>query len=98
MPDYQGSITLYTHDSNCCTYLGMSIRDDGPYKGEYDLYYCRTTLLARYSDDGPDYYSGTCFAAEDRNPVLWEASRRAIAMGLMTQEQVDSEVNYSPYQ
>lgn len=103
MPEYHGAITLYEHDSECCTYLGMSFKDDGPYQGSYDLFVCLnksfggSTLLARYSDDGPDYYSGTCFAAENRNPVLWEASKRAIALGLMTQEEVDREINPSSY-
>lgn len=100
MPDYNGSITLFVHDSDCCTYLGMSFVDYGPYVGEYDLYTCLQggrrppTILARYGNDGPNYYSGLCFAAEDRNPVLWEGAKRAIALGLLTQEELDKEINY----
>lgn len=99
MPDYNGSITLFVHDSDCCTYLGMSFVDDGPYEGEYDLYVCLQwggrppTILARYSSKGSDYYSGLCFAAEDRNPVLWEGAKRAIALKLLTQEELDTELN-----
>lgn len=98
MPDYNGSITLYVHDSDCCTYLGVCIVDDGPYVGEYDLYTCLQggyrppTIIARYGDPGPCYYSGLCFAAEYRNPVLWEGAKRAIALKLLTQEELDKEV------
>jgi hypothetical protein len=79
----------------------VCIKDDGPYEGEYDLYVCvnaeyqTSTLLARYSSDGPDYYSGNVFAAPDRNPVLYEASKRAIALKLITQRDVDREINAS---
>lgn len=101
MPDYNGAITLYVHDSDCCTYLGVCIVDDGPYVGKYDLYTCLQggyrppTILARYGDPGPCYYSGLCFAAEDRNSVLWEGAKRAIALGILTQEELDKELNYS---
>lgn len=46
----------YIHDCQQCRYLG-------PYK-EYDLYVCShkdqkiDTVVARYSSDGPEYYSG----------------------------------------
>lgn len=103
MPNYKGTISMFEHDSDCCEYLGMHFIDNGPYTGEYDLYVCvvggygRSTLVARYSDDGPGYYSGTCFAAPNRNPALYEASRRAIALEWITQGEVDREVNASTY-
>jgi len=45
----------YKHDCRVCVFLGR-------YK-EFDLYYCTQggkadTILARYSDEGPDYLSG----------------------------------------
>lgn len=44
----------YQHDCEECTFLGQY--------NEYDLYHCnqrgRPTVIARYSDDGPDYMSG----------------------------------------
>ena len=96
-------MALFDHDSDCCTYLGVCVEDHGPYEGQYDLYVCISkeygsfTLLARYSDDGPDYYSGTVFAASDRNPTLYEASRRAIALGIISQGDVDREVKGTYY-
>lgn len=104
MPDYKGAITLFEHDSDCCIYLGACIKNDAdsPYSGEYDLYICRqdaetfgqreyVTILARFGNDGSEYYSGLCFATEDRNVIIWEGAKRAIALGLMTQEELDRE-------
>jgi hypothetical protein len=39
----------YIHDCNNCKFLGVF---DG-----HDLYSCVDTVLARHSDDGPDYKS-----------------------------------------
>ena len=45
----------HLHDSDCCTFLhhlvGAGIWSDR----EFDLYVCDRTLIARWSDDGPDY-------------------------------------------
>ncbi len=52
---------LYKHDCSQCEFLGSHrfMEDD------YDLYFCLRdgfpTLLARWSDDGPDYLSGFSF-------------------------------------
>jgi len=49
-----------------------------------DLYLCKKgswTVIARYSDDGPDYVSGLQFA--DGNPDLKIAKRMAQAKGLL---------------
>lgn len=71
---------LYEHDSECCTYLGRHLQEEGPYRGLYDLYYCpqmgRPTILARWSSSGPDYYSGLEFRGT--NPILGEAFLRAL--------------------
>ena len=44
----------FQHDSDCCTFLGTL---DG-----VDMYFCDVgkpaTVLARFSDEGPDYVSG----------------------------------------
>lgn len=70
----------FVHDCDECEYLGQ--------RGEYDLWACVRrndphggTLIARWSDDGPDYYSGTVFAVAallsgDTDYPLVEAFRR----------------------
>lgn len=49
---------VYTHDSDCCSYLGRF--------GDYDLYYCPQgnipTVIMRFGDEGPMYYSGMTLA------------------------------------
>jgi hypothetical protein len=76
----------YTHDSDCCTFLGGYVHE-----GErFDLYWCAQkqlgipTVIARWSSNGEDYYSGTCFV--DVNPTLAEAQRRATEQGLIEAE------------
>ena len=74
----------FTHDCDCCKFLGT-------YK-KHDLYFCAQggvlpTLIARHSNDGPDYISGLSFAAV--SPLLGEAGKRAIAQGLLTQATLD---------
>lgn len=70
---------VFKHDCypEACRFLGH-------YEGR-DLYACvegenLTTVVARRSDDGPDYVSGLSFV--DRNPHLAEALRRAEARGI----------------
>lgn len=43
---------VWEHDCDQCRYLA-TIWLDGP----EDWYVCRDTILARFSDDGPDYWS-----------------------------------------
>lgn len=70
-----------------CTFLGRH--------NEFDLWYTAfdaigPTVIARYSSDGPDYYSGMCFGwIEDYQPdhPLVEARKRAEAMGLDVQRE-----------
>lgn len=74
----------FTHDCACCKFLGT-------YQN-HDLYFCAQggflpTLIARRSDDGPDYISGLSFAAV--SPLLGEAGKRAIAQGLLSQATLD---------
>ena len=72
----------YTHDCDACTFLGHWRGSDleGNPVLDYDLYRCGTsTVIARYSSDGPDYISGLCFA--DSNSALGEAKRRAESHG-----------------
>lgn len=67
----------YVHDCNCCAFLGHAFKSD--------LYFCPQdgypTVIARHSDEGPDYTSGLVFS--DHDPALAEAKRRAIAQGLL---------------
>lgn len=82
----------FTHDSECCTFLG---RWRGPRPcadgvGElcdYDLYWCdkciEPTVISRYGDDGPEYNTGLVFAhRKPFIPALVEAKNRAKARGL----------------
>jgi len=71
---------LHQHDCDCCHYLGTV--DDT------DLYHCGqsgygSTLIARYSSDGPDYLSGLCFS---QSGILRIAANRAIEQGHLSVE------------
>jgi hypothetical protein len=92
----EGSAPRYVHDCDRCRFLG---RFESDYRHEdphvFDLYVCpatfgHTTVVARFSDSGSDYYSGIEFARpytdlageqHDGIPMLVEARRRAIALG-----------------
>jgi hypothetical protein len=84
-------IPLWQHDCDRCEFLGRYL-----YGGEwFDLYYCAhqaiggPTVVARWSDRGPDYSSGLCFgqaaAASEAEPMppLGEALLRAYDRGLL---------------
>jgi hypothetical protein len=67
----------FAHACEECVYLGSN--------ADADLYYCKKgllgkTLIARHSDSGPDYVSGTCFV--ECVPDLWAAGILAEARGL----------------
>jgi len=66
----------FKHDCNTCVPLGEF--------NEYDLYYCpnEPTVIARFSDDGPDYKSGLEFAKKGIIPELVEAYTRAKDIGI----------------
>lgn len=89
----------YTHDCKWCVYLGPYIHSRWV-KGHppepvtsYDLYYCpkgdnpeiASSVIARFSDDGPDYISGNVFSYMEHN-VLFEARKRAEALGIEVPE------------
>lgn len=71
---------LYDHDCTSCVFLGT-------YNGYADLYWCmqgtknRPTLIARFSDDPPDYLSGIPFRKV--YPELAKAYVLAQARGLL---------------
>lgn len=72
---------LYEHDCDRCQSLGEHRVGDVA----ADLYFCTQggnihTVVARYSDDGPDYSSGLEFM---HNPFLREAETRARAQGFL---------------
>jgi len=77
---------LYEHDCDACHYLG--VYDD------IDLYYCdagfQPTVIARYSEYGPDYSSGMSFAFDGS---LEEAVKRAMSRGLMKPSVYESYVD-----
>lgn len=69
----------HQHDCDECVFLGVH--------NKYDLYFCEVTptVIARYGVDG-DYISGLAFITSV--PELAVAAVRAIAKGLLTDEQV----------
>ncbi len=72
---------LFQHDCDDCVSLGEHKIGEV----DADLYFCtqggiRDTVVARYSDDGPDYSSGLEFM---HNPFLREAETRARAQGFL---------------
>jgi hypothetical protein len=97
--DQMGTKPVYTHDCPNCTYLGtVRCREtQWTYGTRYDLYFCTQggtipTVLARWSDNGPDFTSGLLFAKEyiqaglHFHPLVM-AYTRAIAYGLLTGEE-----------
>lgn len=68
---------LFKHECTSCTFLGTSSDNKA------DLYFCpqsgSPTIIARYSDDGPDYISGAVFAKDNQH--LAEAKERAENLG-----------------
>jgi hypothetical protein len=71
----------YAHDCKNCKPLGEY--------SDVDLYFCdqdgnNPTVLARFSDHGPDYISGLTFAPT--NLALNEAKKRAIEIGYLKGE------------
>lgn len=72
----------FTHDCARCRFLGFT-----SVAGRYaDLYYCggrEKTVIARYSDDGPDYASGLPFGY-GKNPELTVAVLQALKLGFLT--------------
>lgn len=78
----------FSHDCSTCVYLGEFVRE----KEYFDLYFCHQgsknspTLLARFSDAGPDYLSGLIFGKmdqDDPDSPLGEAYRRARSKDLV---------------
>lgn len=67
---------IYTHDCDCCKFLGHYEYDETT----YDLYYCNQngnpTLIARHGSEGPEYISGKSFVGVFE-PIS-EAGRRAV--------------------
>lgn len=43
----------WTHDCNACKYIGSMHSD----RGLLDWYTCKNSVIARYGDDGPEYWS-----------------------------------------
>jgi hypothetical protein len=68
---------LFVHDCDQCIFLG-SFNDCDLYVHTSPIW---PTVIARWSSDGPDYYSGLMFA--DTRPELGEAKRRAESLGLL---------------
>lgn len=78
----------WQHDCSKCTFLGHYSDD----KGIYDLYHCNQgsgrfpTIIARWSDNGPDYNSGMCFGKSGSIPALAKAYELTLLRELPTGE------------
>lgn len=70
----------YKHDCPQCKFLG--------HFNQFDLYFCEQlcgpTVIARKSDDPPDYTSGISFGIKNNRSELHEALVRALAAGYIT--------------
>ena len=71
---------LFKHDCTECKFLGT-------FNGQ-DLYFCNqveagSTVIARYGDEGSEYFSGMVFAKPDVSEELFEAKNRAIKLGYL---------------
>lgn len=80
---------FYIHDCTRCNFLGRYVAPEGI---KYDLYHhgseFETTVIARFSSDGPDYTSGLCFAISAEldgrhDHPLYVAMKRAEEQGFM---------------
>ena len=86
-PITEADVPKYLHD-NCglCRFLGRYTHPED--KTDYDLYFCpqargmRGTVIARFGDNGPDYFSGL-FEIEDKKHPLDVAHVRAINQGYL---------------
>jgi hypothetical protein len=84
----------YKHDCIDCKFLGTKKYQDK----EYDLYYCNPTkdissgtLIARFSDEGSEYSSGTGFATI--KPIIALAAVRAMVLGYLDIEELRLHCN-----
>lgn len=70
----------YKHDCENCVFLG--------YEDYYDLYFCPQgtipTVIARFSNDGPDYISGMPFPYQKLGPLV-KAKGLAKSKGLISE-------------
>ncbi len=66
----------FKHDCKHCKFLGSH---DG-----YDLYFCDTTVVARFGNEDPQYTSGMPFAKPGH--ILFEAKKRAIELGFLKKD------------
>jgi len=86
----------YVHDCATCVFLGRYYRylPGDPELKEYDLYFhqhenrAQRTVIARFSDSGPDYTSGL----ESGSLELVEAMRRVIRFGIPVTPPVSAKV------
>lgn len=78
---------VWTHDSDCCSFLG--------HYDMCDLYVCRDTLIARYSDEGPDYKSTLVSIAERYKGTETEDAHFSVAL-VMCEILVDEETGEDP--
>ena len=67
-------IPKFEHDCSECVFLGHFQKSD--------LYVCRGTVIARFSDEPRDYASGIVFATPTGSTELYMALRRATEIGI----------------
>jgi hypothetical protein len=96
----------YKHDCSNCEFLGVIQADYGVGLKPLDVYICKRktrneiSLIARYSGDGPDYYSSpftpTCLLryGEDYKRMIREGSQYPLAVAyLVYQDEITEALN-----
>jgi hypothetical protein len=75
---------VWKHDCKRCKFLGTVWMEN---KGPADWYVCGDSVLARFSDDGPDYWSSLRQIVEDDRYLLTDVAavhdRAKFALGSM---------------
>ena len=63
---------IYTHDSDCCTFMGTTFVTEGNEILEVDFYFCpgQKTISARYSSEPSDYSSFPAYVAKEGSGTL----------------------------
>lgn len=85
----------WNHDCDRCVFLGRF--QSKLFSPVDDLYFCNQfgneqTLIARHSNELPDYHSGTFLVR--RNPAIAEAYRRALDLNLITSKTKELILTY----
>jgi len=82
---------MFTHDCNECTFLGSISAEETTHGTPLDVYVhadeCDPTIILRYSNDGPDYYSFPLSVARHVAGHFEKANKWGIAIKLYAEYQ-----------